>query len=181
MPDHIYLAHHGIKGMKWGVRRYRNKDGSLTPAGKRQQAKRNATAQRLDARADKYRSYASEFKKAADTLDRDGINGKSKYMRRMNETDWTGVYDGGAQHQSDFKSAIKGLREASASAEKYERVYRKGAEHLRTNPELMDQSYGQVIKWLNNTYYKDAKKKAGEDIAEDWAFIIDDRWFDLYE
>lgn len=29
------LAHHGIKGMKWGVRRYQNKDGSLTPAGKR--------------------------------------------------------------------------------------------------------------------------------------------------
>ena len=29
------LAHHGIKGQKWGVRRFRNKDGSLTPAGKR--------------------------------------------------------------------------------------------------------------------------------------------------
>lgn len=30
-----YLAHHGILGMKWGVRRYQNKDGSLTEAGKR--------------------------------------------------------------------------------------------------------------------------------------------------
>ena len=29
------LTHHGIKGMKWGVRRFQNKDGSLTPAGKR--------------------------------------------------------------------------------------------------------------------------------------------------
>lgn len=28
------LAHFGIKGMKWGIRRYQNKDGSLTPAGK---------------------------------------------------------------------------------------------------------------------------------------------------
>lgn len=28
------LSHHGIKGMKWGVRRFQKKDGSLTSAGK---------------------------------------------------------------------------------------------------------------------------------------------------
>lgn len=27
------LSHHGIKGQKWGVRRYQNSDGSLTPEG----------------------------------------------------------------------------------------------------------------------------------------------------
>ena len=30
-----YLAHHGIKGQKWGVRRYQNADGSLTAEGRK--------------------------------------------------------------------------------------------------------------------------------------------------
>lgn len=31
----LYLAHHGIKGQQWGVRRYQNPDGTLTEAGKK--------------------------------------------------------------------------------------------------------------------------------------------------
>lgn len=30
-----YLAHHGVKGQKWGVRRYQNSDGTLTSDGKK--------------------------------------------------------------------------------------------------------------------------------------------------
>lgn len=33
--DSVYLAHHGIKGQKWGVRRYQNPDGTLTAEGAR--------------------------------------------------------------------------------------------------------------------------------------------------
>ena len=29
------LCHYGIKGQKWGVRRFQNEDGSLTKAGKK--------------------------------------------------------------------------------------------------------------------------------------------------
>jgi hypothetical protein len=36
------LYHHGIKGQKWGVRRYQNPDGSLTSAGKRRLYRQNS-------------------------------------------------------------------------------------------------------------------------------------------
>ena len=29
------LYHHGVKGQRWGIRRYQNKDGTLTPAGRK--------------------------------------------------------------------------------------------------------------------------------------------------
>lgn len=35
-----YLVHYGVLGQKWGIRRYQNKDGSLTEAGKERYAKK---------------------------------------------------------------------------------------------------------------------------------------------
>ena len=39
------LYHHGIRGQKWGVRRFQNKDGTLTPAGRRHQSEDSDDAQ----------------------------------------------------------------------------------------------------------------------------------------
>ena len=48
---HIYdqeLYHYGVKGMKWGIRRYQNKDGTLTSKGKKRYEKSNDNSNNED-------------------------------------------------------------------------------------------------------------------------------------
>jgi len=49
-----YIAHHGIKGQKWGLRRYQNPDGSLTPEG----FKRYGTVENMERSRDRNKKIA---------------------------------------------------------------------------------------------------------------------------
>lgn len=56
------LAHWGIKGMRWGVRRYQNKDGSLTPAGEKRRAKLEGKLNDLGGSSKKSTASSAEAK-----------------------------------------------------------------------------------------------------------------------
>ena len=51
-----YLAHHGVKGQRWGFRRFQNPDGSLTEKGKRRMKTLQGKSDKLDAKKAKLNS-----------------------------------------------------------------------------------------------------------------------------
>ena len=68
--DSYELQHHGILGMKWGVRRYQNEDGSLTEAGKK----------KYDKKAQKYYDKAERYQTKIDS-----ISAKNHSLRKVNK------------------------------------------------------------------------------------------------
>ena len=61
--SNVWLAHHGILGQKWGVRRFQNTDGSLTSAGKKRYNTNNNTKQRKE-------TYMENSSKSVNSLNR---------------------------------------------------------------------------------------------------------------
>lgn len=95
-----YLAHHGIKGMKWGVRRYQNEDGTLTAAGKKRYGDGvgRMSDEKYNRRAANYgyrqRDKREQYKISQSTLNPvKSLKATSKYYKRVNENRYKDSYD----------------------------------------------------------------------------------------
>lgn len=140
-----YLAHHGILGQKWGVRRYQNEDGSLTTAGKSRYYKSDGQltrkgqkrqAQLDSAKANLSRSIESNANNAADYrkyIDAyreryTGEGAKERYAKDMGVDDDEIVK---TWSDEEFKSIIESeIRIEKLTAESYENSAKKGKQLL---------------------------------------------------
>lgn len=83
------LTHHGVLGMKWGVRRFQNADGSLTPAGKKKVSKQYEKLSKKSATeiaSKNTKIYVDSYNKTADEYNNGKIDKFNKQYIKKGKT-----------------------------------------------------------------------------------------------
>lgn len=123
------LYHHGIRGQKWGVRRYQNNDGSLTPAGKKRyydtpelnKQKSNMESLRASYKTSKLeydkvlsnyqymptnKNYAA-LKRSQDKLEKDKLSYKTAKLKYKTNKEVARIQDKGIEFDNKSKHRLK--------------------------------------------------------------------------
>ncbi len=141
------LYHYGIKGQKWGVRRFQNKDGSLTPAGK-----------------NRYSSSQVRFEKAYKPLEN----------KKLNENDYSlheYIYSDKNKMRTNEILLPKGLQltrvstlsdeqKAKALYVNFVKDYKQVDYYKKSWPYQVDSITGKANDWYENTFTLSADIKA---------------------
>lgn len=111
-PNELY--HHGVKGQKWGVRKYQNPDGSLTPEGKKRYNK--SYAKKIDDAIERRQKVDESADRALSAITSKSINNLMKTIGGMYvSTLGSGIIGSGAA-QAGLALGSVGLLSAGAVA-----------------------------------------------------------------
>ena len=139
------LYHFGVKGMKWGERRYQNKDGSLTVAGQR----------RYD------RDVAANAKRKKDKrLPEEGLKDPKRWAREDNERT-KGLVDATSRLNNDLKNANReSINRAKNNRPKMDLSN-------MTDKEMRDQINRAILERQYNDMFAPQKVSKGREFVSD--------------
>ncbi len=143
MSDLYYestIVHHGIKGQKWGVRRFQNKDGSLTPKGVRRYGEDNVRTLKAGTKIQNIsrRQLDPKNKKSSRIYGSYTNSDKAEYLDMMANFEYNGH---GYKNTFTVKSDIKIASERDA--------VRTIAEMFKENPKEMSSMMAKAYNAVN--------------------------------
>ena len=139
--DEEYLEHHGIKGQKWGIRRYQNADGTLTDAGKsrynkeiqRNNQKKKKDRADEDSLRDPSRWVSEDLNRAKNTVDSTNkLLEKSREIRQKPKTEKK--YDLSQMSDNELRQHINRM----VMEDQYTRLMNSRADEVKSGKDYVD-------------------------------------------
>lgn len=149
-----YLIHHGILGQKWGIRRFQNKDGSLTSAGKTHYNKTDTNEEKSEKKSKLSDKQKKAIKIGAAVVGTTLVAGLGyKYLKDTGILQelgsnklLSGMTEEGSVEISEIKNAINEMSEISETSVHF-------AESLGTTPRM--ESISNISQNVNKLQGKD--------------------------
>ena len=139
-PHDLYLMHHGVKGMHWGVRRYQNSDGTLTNAGK------------AHAKIKRKKKLSNSDKEKLRTLGLAATAGIGGAVAMYGAKKMIGDYKKGIKEDKEWAEFMNAQRKAD---EYWDEIGKKAKEDAQRAYEKTNEAFKNAYK---NTYGDDWEK-----------------------
>lgn len=139
-PNELY--HFGVKGMRWGIRRYQNKDGSLTSAGQRHRDQLEGGGGRMTLSGRFHARAARNVQRDADNLRKAGYTEEADAVQAVANKHRSKIKYRSAKSSSRLKRLGKALGVTAAAAAGY-----YGGKKLGNY--LVNKNYGKNAKFTD--------------------------------